>query len=97
MENHVRLTGVRHDHESVVTQTRPFFPNHQTTMSTGLDHNISPEYETLFDPATCTRKGLCPVTQIRDQGPLGSHSLYYEQHGTGPEKVIFIMGYVQLG
>ncbi|OJA19676.1 hypothetical protein AZE42_06952 [Rhizopogon vesiculosus] len=62
-------------------------------MSTVLDHDLGPEYETLFDSATCTRKGLCPVTQIRNQGgPLESHSLYYEQHGTGPEKVIFIMG-----
>ena len=50
---------------------------------------------TIFDPATCTRKGLCPVTKIRhQQEPLESHSLYFEQHGSGPEKVVFIMGYV---
>ncbi|KAL1947964.1 hypothetical protein VTO73DRAFT_13688 [Trametes versicolor] len=48
---------------------------------------------TIFDPTTCTRKGLCPVTEIRNQGdPFESHSLYYEVHGSGPEKVIFIMG-----
>ena len=48
---------------------------------------------TLFDPETCTRKGLCPVSSIRNKGdPFESHSLYYEQHGDGPEKVIFIMG-----
>ncbi|PCH38657.1 alpha/beta-hydrolase [Wolfiporia cocos MD-104 SS10] len=48
---------------------------------------------TIFDPATCTRKGLCPVTQLRHDGsPLSSHSLYFEQHGTGPEKIVFIMG-----
>ncbi|TBU66011.1 alpha/beta-hydrolase [Dichomitus squalens] len=48
---------------------------------------------TIFDPTTCTRKGLCPVTQIRNQAEtLESHSLYYEIHGSGPEKVIFIMG-----
>ncbi|PIL23842.1 hypothetical protein GSI_13593 [Ganoderma sinense ZZ0214-1] len=48
---------------------------------------------TIFDPTTCTRKGLCPVTQIRHQSPpLESHSLYYEIHGSGPEKVVFIMG-----
>lgn len=65
--------------------------------STVLDHDLS-QYETLFDHTTCTRKGLCPVTQIRNQGsPLESHSLYYEQHGTGSEKVVFIMGYVQRG
>ncbi|KAG0706337.1 Alpha/Beta hydrolase protein [Suillus ampliporus] len=62
-------------------------------MSTAHDQALGPEYQTLFDPDTCTRRGLCPVTQIRSQGgPLESHSLYYEQHGTGPEKVIFIMG-----
>ncbi|KAJ3015216.1 hypothetical protein NUW54_g1103 [Trametes sanguinea] len=48
---------------------------------------------TIFDPATCVRKGLCPVTQIRNQDEhLESHSLYFELHGSGPEKVIFIMG-----
>ncbi|KAI1787887.1 alpha/beta-hydrolase [Ganoderma leucocontextum] len=48
---------------------------------------------TIFDPTTCIRKGLCPVTQIRHQAPsLESHSLYYEIHGSGPEKVVFIMG-----
>ncbi|THV07838.1 alpha/beta-hydrolase [Dendrothele bispora CBS 962.96] len=48
---------------------------------------------TIFDPSTCVRKGLCPVTDIRHQkGALESHSLYFEQHGTGPEKIILIMG-----
>ncbi|KAI0807433.1 alpha/beta-hydrolase [Fomes fomentarius] len=48
---------------------------------------------TIFDPATCDRKGLCPVTQIHNQaGPFESHSLYLEVHGSGPEKVVFIMG-----
>lgn len=53
-----------------------------------------PQLPTIFDASTCVRKGLCPVTQIRHQGgdPLESHSLYYEQHGSGPIKVIFIMG-----
>ncbi|KAJ7756835.1 alpha/beta-hydrolase [Mycena maculata] len=49
--------------------------------------------KTLFDTSTCTRKGLCPVTRIRKQvEALESHSLYYEVHGTGPQKVAFIMG-----
>ncbi|KAL0569643.1 hypothetical protein V5O48_012327 [Marasmius crinis-equi] len=54
----------------------------------------SSELPTIFDPSTCTRKGLCPVTTIRKQGenPLESHSLYYEIHGTGPEKIVLIMG-----
>ncbi|KAI8998792.1 alpha/beta-hydrolase [Trametes punicea] len=56
----------------------------------------SSDYEpppTIFDPTTCVRKGLCPVTQIRNKGdPLESHSLYFEVHGSGPEKVVLIMG-----
>ncbi|KAJ7286044.1 alpha/beta-hydrolase [Mycena rebaudengoi] len=47
----------------------------------------------IFDTTTLTRKGLCPVTQIRNQvDALESHSLYFEIHGTGPEKIVFIMG-----
>ena len=51
---------------------------------------------TIFDPSTLVRKGLCPVTTLRGQedDPLESHSLYFEMHGRGPEKVVFIMGYV---
>ncbi|KAI9441897.1 alpha/beta-hydrolase [Lactarius indigo] len=46
---------------------------------------------TIHDPATCARKGLCPVAKSRGQDPpLESHSLYFEQHGTGPIKVVFI-------
>jgi len=44
----------------------------------------------IHDPATCIRKGLCPVTQVG--GKNLSHSLYFEQHGAGPTKVVFIMG-----
>ena len=54
---------------------------------------------TLLDPETCTRKGLCPVTRMRgksDADPLESHSLYFEQHGSGPEKIVFIMGCVSV-
>ncbi|KAF9040716.1 Alpha/Beta hydrolase protein [Panaeolus papilionaceus] len=57
---------------------------------------------TAFDSSTCLRRGLCPVTSLRPQGPeaLESHSLYFEQHGPkfgadteGPKyKVVFIMG-----
>ena len=52
--------------------------------------------KTIFDPSTLVRKGLCPVTTLRGQedDPLESHSLYFEMHGNGPEKVVFIMGYV---
>lgn len=64
--------------------------------------HIEPEVDvqaipTIFDPSTCTRKGLCPVTQIRNKDdPFESHSLYFEQHGTGSEKIVFIMGFVPL-
>ncbi|KAH9842334.1 Alpha/Beta hydrolase protein [Rhodofomes roseus] len=48
---------------------------------------------TIFDAKTCTRKGLCPVTRIKNENdPLESHSLYFEQHGSGPEKIVLIMG-----
>ncbi|KAF7983056.1 hypothetical protein HWV62_23949 [Athelia sp. TMB] len=58
---------------------------------------IAPEedlssYTSIFNPETLTRKGLCPVTKIRHQDSLQSHSLYFEQHGNGPEKILFIMG-----
>ncbi|KDQ60610.1 hypothetical protein JAAARDRAFT_31569 [Jaapia argillacea MUCL 33604] len=59
----------------------------------GNNNDSDTGHTTLFDPSTRVRRGLCPVTGIRHQtGPLESHSLYYEQHGTGPEKVVFIMG-----
>jgi hypothetical protein len=52
---------------------------------------------TLFNSTTCSRKGLCPVTRIRNQvETFESHSLYYEIHGNGPEKLVFIMGLVTL-
>lgn len=40
------------------------------------------ELPTVFDPETLVRKGLCPVTAIRNEGdPFESHSLYFEQVG----------------
>ncbi|KAJ7470341.1 alpha/beta-hydrolase [Mycena latifolia] len=55
--------------------------------------NILEGLSTIFDTATCSRKGLCPVTRIRNQvETFESHSLYYEIHGTGPEKLVFVMG-----
>ena len=61
-------------------------------MSEKLDESV---YKTVFDPQTLQKKGLCPVTHIRgqDNDPFESHSLYYEMHGSGPEKVVLIMGY----
>lgn len=52
------------------------------------------ERPTIFDPQTCVRKGLCPVMALQGQPETAveSHSLYFEQHGTGPEKILFIMG-----
>ena len=59
------------------------------------DQEVATEYKSMFDPHTCTRRGMCPVTQIRHQRePLESHSLYFEVHGRGPQKIIFIMGYL---
>jgi hypothetical protein len=50
----------------------------------------------IFESAECTRKGMCPVSELRNRdNPTESHSLYFEIHGTGPEKILFIMGYIQ--
>ena len=60
-------------------------------MEAEIDEN---ELKTIFDPTTLVKKGLCPVTQVRgqDKDPLESHSLYYELHGAGPEKLLLIYG-----
>ncbi|KAF8632422.1 hypothetical protein AX17_004863 [Amanita inopinata Kibby_2008] len=53
------------------------------------------DFPTALDDKTCVRRGLCPVTKLRPQGPeiFESHSLYFEQHGRGTKhKVLFIMG-----
>ncbi|TFK52317.1 alpha/beta-hydrolase [Heliocybe sulcata] len=56
--------------------------------------SVPENLKTLFDPTSLTKKGLCPVTKIQkqDKNPLESHSLYFEMHGTGPEKILFVMG-----
>ncbi|KXN93319.1 Putative aminoacrylate hydrolase RutD [Leucoagaricus sp. SymC.cos] len=52
---------------------------------------VSVELPTHFNPSTCVRKGLCPVTP--NPGLLESHSLYFEQHGKGTKyKILLIMG-----
>ncbi|KAF8599620.1 alpha/beta-hydrolase [Ceratobasidium sp. AG-I] len=52
-----------------------------------------PEPRTIFNNETVVKKGLCPVTSIKGEAPaVESHSLYFEQHGRGPEKILFIMG-----
>lgn len=49
--------------------------------------------KTIFNSGSCVRRGLCPVTDIRNpDNALLDHSLYFEVHGTGPEKLVFIMG-----
>ncbi|KAK0197528.1 Alpha/Beta hydrolase protein [Armillaria mellea] len=40
------------------------------------------DWPSIFDPSSCS-----PNTTA-----LESHSLYFEQHGTGPEKLVFVMG-----
>ncbi|KAH9046824.1 alpha/beta-hydrolase [Lactarius hengduanensis] len=65
-----------------------------TTTTGGVTgQNRQRHWLSIHDPATCTRRGLCPVTKLGAQDPfLESHSLYFEQHGTGPVKVVFITG-----
>ena len=51
------------------------------------------EIPTIFDTATCVRRGLCPVTQARNgSAPVQTHSIYFEQHGSGPDKIFFMTG-----
>ncbi|KAH8984755.1 alpha/beta-hydrolase [Lactarius hatsudake] len=48
-------------------------------LATGQDAPQQP-WPSIHDPATCTRKGFCPVAKSRGQDPLlESHSLYFEQ------------------
>ena len=80
--------------DSTLTQRREAATRNPSSDSDG--QGTDEELPTLLDPATCTRKGLCPVTHLRgqDNDPFESHSLYYELHGSGPERVVLIMGYV---
>ncbi|KAJ6581444.1 alpha beta-hydrolase [Mycena capillaripes] len=48
------------------------------------------QYPTMFDPSSLVRKGFCPVHSGTPL--LQSHSLYYEQHGTGENHVLLING-----
>lgn len=47
---------------------------------------------------TCTQWDLCPVMVARRQGKMNdvkeTHSIYYEVHGSGEEKIVFISGWV---
>ncbi|KAF8526843.1 alpha/beta-hydrolase [Hysterangium stoloniferum] len=54
---------------------------------------IAQDWPTIFDPETCVRKGQCPLKQGRGPHEPSVGTLYFEQHGNGPEKIIFIMGY----
>jgi len=82
-------------------------PFENMTSTTSPKPPIPPlsELPTVFPDTTCLRRGLCPVTSLRAQGPalLESHSLYYEQHGPAGvkgddeamkklNKIVFIMG-----
>ncbi|KAH9168010.1 Alpha/Beta hydrolase protein [Lactarius sanguifluus] len=61
------------------------------TVATGQDAPQQ-QWPSIHDPATCTRKGLSPMAGSGGQGPpLESHSLYFEQYGTGPVKVILLI------
>lgn len=73
-------------------------PGPDTSSSTTGSEDPLANLKTIFDPSTCTRRGLCPVTKLRKQDDdiTESHSLYFEQHGRGEEKVVLIMGCVRL-
>jgi len=87
---HFILTAV-HPGPNYGRVIRPVQLVHPPAMTTSPPSEA--DLPTIFDPVSLVKKGLCPVTRIRyDRDPLESHSLYYEQHGTGAEKIIFIMG-----
>ena len=51
------------------------------------------QFKSFFDPTTRVKQGLCPISRFKNsQHILQKQSLYYEQHGNGPEKVVLIMG-----
>ncbi|KIY66558.1 alpha/beta-hydrolase [Cylindrobasidium torrendii FP15055 ss-10] len=50
------------------------------------------DWPSIFDTTTLIDRGLCPVTEIKQENTFTSHSLYYEIHGNGPEKIVFVMG-----
>ncbi|ELU40418.1 alpha/beta hydrolase family domain-containing protein [Rhizoctonia solani AG-1 IA] len=59
-----------------------------TTMS-----STQAERKTIFDSKTLTKKGLCPVTIIKDQASdWALIEVSTELHGRGPEKILCIMG-----
>ncbi|EIW74221.1 alpha beta-hydrolase [Coniophora puteana RWD-64-598 SS2] len=74
----------------------------EATSTSKTNDVTSAQYASFFDPSTRTRSGLCPVTLIQTgtsagkeshvPSPLESHELYFEMHGHGPTKVVFIMG-----
>ncbi|KAJ7128871.1 alpha/beta-hydrolase [Mycena filopes] len=49
------------------------------------------QYPTMFDPSSLVRKGFCPV-HSRLTPFSETHSLYFEQHGTGDKHVLLING-----
>ncbi|KAJ7065051.1 alpha/beta-hydrolase [Mycena amicta] len=53
------------------------------------DEDMS-EYPTMFDPASLVRKGFCLINSGIPL--LQTHSLYYEQHGSGDKHVLLISG-----
>ncbi|KAM0749090.1 alpha/beta-hydrolase [Meredithblackwellia eburnea MCA 4105] len=49
---------------------------------------------TIFDPATCIKRGFAQVSASKKRSPA-PHNLYYELHGStdeSAEKIVFIMG-----
>jgi len=68
------------------------FSSESLMSSTYHPEELFSPYQSIFNQTTLVRKGLCPVTDLRQQSSIESHSLYFEQHGNGPEKILFIMG-----
>jgi len=49
-------------------------------------------YPTLFDPTTCQRSGRLTIKPHKGSLHRDPFGIWYEQHGTGPVKILFVMG-----
>ena len=49
------------------------------------DQEVALELPSVFDPKTCARRGMCPVTQPETRRQREPLFLYFEVHDSGPE------------
>ncbi|KAE8162763.1 Alpha/Beta hydrolase protein [Aspergillus tamarii] len=84
MHNYIRRST--HDLLSPTSQTHNVAIMAPLTAAEIVKHSA---YDSVAWNLPPTTSGTCPVAQNRRGGPL---NLYYEIHGTGPAKLVWIMG-----